>query len=81
VNVEVQDDKLQGLTVTPERLRLEMAVGLYASEDVTLGQAADIAGISQTVFLRELGRRGVCIHYGVEDLEQDLKSLDALGRA
>jgi predicted HTH domain antitoxin len=80
VNVEVQDDKLQGLKVTPERLRLEMAVGLYASEDVTLGQAADIAGINQTLFLRELGRRGVCVHYGVEDLDQDLKTLDALGR-
>lgn len=80
MNVEVQDDKLQGLTVTPERLRLEMAVGLYASEDVTLGQAAGIAGIDQTRFLRELGRRGVCFHYGVEDLEQDLKTLEALGQ-
>jgi predicted HTH domain antitoxin len=81
VNVEVQDEKLQGLTVTPERLRLEMAVGLYASEDVTLGQAADIAGIDQTRFLHELSRRGVCIHYGVEDFEQDLKTLNSLPRA
>lgn len=81
MKVEVQDEKLQGLTVTPERLRLEMAVGLYASEDVTLGQAADIAGIDQTRFLHELGRRGVCIHYGAEDFEQDLKTLNSLGRA
>jgi len=80
VNVEVQDEKLQGLTVTPERLRLEMAVGLYASEEVTLGQAANIAGVSQTQFLHELGRHGVCIHYGVGDLEQDLKTLDSFGR-
>ena len=80
MNVEIQDDKLRGLAATPERLRLEMAVGLYASEDITLGQAADIAGVSQTVFLRELGRRGVCVHYEVEDLEQDLKTLSTLAQ-
>ena len=78
MNVEVQDERLQGLQVTPDRLRLEMAVGLYASEDVTLGQAAAIAGVSQTLFLRELGRRGICIHYGVEEFEQDLQTLATL---
>jgi predicted HTH domain antitoxin len=79
VNVEVQDEKLQGLGLTPDRLRLEMAVGLYASEEVTLGQAAGIAGVSQTRFLRELGRRGVCIHYGVADFERDLKTIESPG--
>lgn len=81
MNVEVQDETLQGLEVTPERLRLEMAVGLYASADITLGQAAAIAGIDQTRFLRELGRRDVCIHYDVDDFEQDLKTLSSLGQA
>jgi predicted HTH domain antitoxin len=80
MNVEVQDARLQGLQVTPDRLRLEMAAGLYASEDVTLGQAAGIAGLSQTRFLRELGRRGICIHYGVEEFEQDLQTLHAIRR-
>jgi hypothetical protein len=48
VNVEILDDKLRGLTITPDRLRLDMAVGLYASDQITLGQGADIAGINQT---------------------------------
>ena len=81
MNVEIQDDKLRGLTITPDRLRLEMAVGLYASDEITLGQGADIAGINQTQFLRELGDRGICIHYGVEELEQDLETLKTLGGA
>lgn len=81
MNVEVQDDKLQGLTVTPERLRFEMAVGLYTREDVTFGQAADLVGMSQTEFLHEMDRRGVCVHYGVDDLEQDFTTMDSLGRA
>mgnify|MGYP001209267432 CR=1 FL=1 len=80
MNVEVQDAQLQGLQVTPDRLRLEMAAGLYASEEVTLGQAAAIAGLSQTQFLHELGRRRICIHYGVAEFEQDLETLDTLRR-
>jgi predicted HTH domain antitoxin len=80
MKIEVLDEHLRGLNLTPERLRIEAAVGLYARQDVTLGQAATIAGISQTEFMHELGRHGICIHYGTEDFEQDLKTLDALRR-
>ncbi len=55
-------------------------MGLYAAEDLTLGQAAQIAGINQTQFLHELGRRGICIHYDVAELEEDLKTLEKLRR-
>jgi predicted HTH domain antitoxin len=80
MTVEVRDELLRGLNVSPQRLKLEAAVGLYASEDATLGQASAIAGVSQSEFLRELGRRGICVHYGVPDLEQDLQTLNDLGR-
>jgi predicted HTH domain antitoxin len=80
MTIEVQDELLRGLHVTPQRLRLEAAVGLFASEEATLGQAAAIAGISQSEFLRELGRRGICVHYDVEEFEQDLQTLEKLRR-
>ncbi|HXI73907.1 MAG TPA: UPF0175 family protein [Verrucomicrobiae bacterium] len=78
--VEVQDELLRGLKVSPQRLQLEAAAGLYASDAVTLGQAAAIAGISQSELLHELGRRGICVHYGVDDFEQDLQTLEDTGR-
>jgi predicted HTH domain antitoxin len=78
MTIELRDETLAGLKVTPDRLRLEMAVGLYASEEVTLGQGATIAEISQSQFQRELGRRGICIHYGVTELEEDLGTLKDL---
>ena len=80
MTVEVQDEKLRGMKVTPDRLRLEMAVGLFASEDATLGQGAALAGLSQAQFLRELGTRGICIHYGTEEFRQDLRTLESLKR-
>ena len=78
--VEVQDEQLRGLRMTPERLKVEAAVGLYAGEDVTLGQAASIAGVSQSEFLHELGRHGRCVHYDLEEFEADVRTLEKLGR-
>jgi predicted HTH domain antitoxin len=81
MTVEVRDELLRGLQVSPQRLRLEAAVGLFASEDATLGQAAAIAGISQSDFLHQLGRRGICVHYDVAELEEDLQTLARLERS
>jgi hypothetical protein len=47
-------------------------------EKVTLGQAARMAGLAQADFLRELGKRRIPIHYGAEELAEDLKVVDAL---
>lgn len=80
MTIEVRDEQLRGLSVTPDRLKLAAAVGLYAGEDITLGQAAEIAGVSQSQFLHELGRHGICVHYGVEEFEADLQTLEKLGR-
>ena len=78
--VELKDECLRGLKVTPERIRLEAALGFYRSDEATLGQAATLAGMSQSAFLHELGRRGICIHYDVAEFEQDLQTLEQLGR-
>lgn len=80
MTVEVQDELLRGLQITPERLRLEAAIGLYASGDLTLGQASGVAGVSQSEFLHALGRHGVNVKYDISEFEDDLKTLAKLGR-
>jgi predicted HTH domain antitoxin len=80
MTIEVQDELLRGLRVSPERLRLEAAIGLYASGDLSLGQSAAIAQVSQSEFLHALGRHGVCVNYDVAEFEQDLQTLETLGR-
>jgi predicted HTH domain antitoxin len=57
---------------------LHLAIGLFVTEEATLGQAAEVAGISQSSFLQELGRRRIPIHYGTEELVADLKAVDLL---
>ena len=64
--------------ISPKQAALHLAIGLFVSEEVTLGQAAQTAGLSQAEFLRELGKRRIPIHYGREELKADLDAVEAL---
>lgn len=57
---------------------LHLAIGLFVTEEATLGQAAQTAGLSQTDFLRVLGRRRIPIHYGPDELAADLQAVETL---
>lgn len=62
--------------LTPEKAALNLALGLYASNEISLGQGARIAKLSVSEFMKALGQRKIAAHYGIEDLEQDLKSIE-----
>ena len=64
--------------LTPESTVLHLAIGLFVAEAATLGQAAEVAGLSQTEFLRELGRHRIPIHYGAEELAEDLRTVETM---
>ena len=64
-------------TLSPESAALHLAIGLFVAEEVTLGQAGEIAGMSQAAFLKELGARRIPMHYGREELEEDLRIVDS----
>ena len=64
--------------LTPRATPLHQAVELFVTEAATLGQAAEVAGLTQGDFLRELGRRRIPMHYGAEELAEDLKTVESL---
>lgn len=66
--------------LSSESAALHLAIGLFVAEEVTLGQAAEIAGLPQATFLKELGKRRIPIHYGPEELAEDLRTVDACCR-
>jgi predicted HTH domain antitoxin len=78
VIIELPEQDLGSLHLTSAQARVEVAVGLYAGKQVSLGRAAKIANLPKLLFLQEIGRRGICIHYGPEDLEHDLRVVDEL---
>ncbi len=64
--------------LSPQSTALHLAIGLFVAEEATLGQAAQVAGLSQADFLRELGKRRIPIHYGREELAADLEAVESL---
>ena len=76
--IEVPDKAAKGIGLSPELARLEMALGLFRDEKATLEQAARVAGLSVPLFMKELGKRQITLHYDVQDFEKDLKILHKL---
>ena len=75
MTVTVPDDRLGDIQVSEQDALVDIAIGLYKREQVSLGRAAEIANISSPAFLGELGRRKIPVNYDVDDLSQDFSSL------
>ena len=66
--------------MTPEELRRELAVSLFQQGKLSFGKARELAGMTVWAFQQLLGSRGIPVHYGIEDYEEDLTTLRELGR-
>jgi len=56
-----------------KELRKLVALELYRENLVSLGKAAEIAGMSVNEFMEFSAKRSVPLHYTLEDLKEDLK--------
>ncbi len=57
----------------------EIAIALFKQELITLGRASSIARMHQIDFQKLLSSRGICVHYDVEEFEQDIQHLQERG--
>jgi predicted HTH domain antitoxin len=76
VDVIIPENVVTASGMSPEQLRVEIAVYLFGGKRLTLGQAASLAEMSQPDFQHLLGRRKIPLHYGVQEFEEDLKTLE-----
>ena len=78
MTIEIPDRDLGSISLSPSDARLEVAIGLYTGRQLTLGQAAQVAGVPYVFFMRELGRRGIVLNYSMEDALHDMNMADDL---
>ena len=57
---------------------LHLAIGLYVAREVSLGKAAEVAGLTQIEFQKELRNREIPLNYSLRDLEVDLQAVREL---
>lgn len=76
LTLDIPDDVTAALPVPePERehyMMLELACSLYARGLLSLGRAAELAGMTKLDFGSEVGARGIARHYSDTELAADL---------
>lgn len=61
------------------RLRRELAVRLYQKGLLPFGKARELVGLNKWEFHFLLAQEGIARQYDVDDLHDDLQTLDQLG--
>jgi len=76
ITLNIPDSIIAGLRIPegeiPQRLRIELAIALYAQGALSLGKAAELAEMNRMPFGELLSQRGIARHYGEEELAQDI---------
>src|SRR5690606_35289136 len=62
MKIEIADELMKKSGMSVEEILLRVAILLFQEEKLTLGQAADLAGLHQIQFQRELAKRNIPIH-------------------
>ncbi|NES25299.1 MAG: UPF0175 family protein [Symploca sp. SIO3E6] len=57
----------------------EIAIALFEQEHITLSRASKIANMHLLDFQQLIASRGICVHYDVEDFNQDIRNLKNRG--
>jgi predicted HTH domain antitoxin len=78
MTVTIPNERLGGVALNERDALVDIAIGLYKRELVSLGRAAEIASMSSVEFLSELGRRRIPVNYDSDDLLTDIAILKTL---
>lgn len=68
-----------GASLDPKKVRLKIAVSLFDREQISIGVASRIAGLSISDMIDELGRRRIpVVRYSEEEFAEEMKYVRGL---
>ena len=79
MSILISDEILTMTRMSEPEMRQEIAVLLFQKRKLTLAQASRFARMHRIAFQHLLASREIAV-YDLEDFEQDIKNLQALGR-
>jgi predicted HTH domain antitoxin len=80
VVLEIPGEVLHAARLTPEQIKAELAIHLFEQEKLSFGKARQLADMTIWQFMQLLGSRGIPIHYDISEYEEDLATLQRMGR-
>ncbi len=78
--VSIPDEIFEEAHLSEPELKRELALALFQQERLTLAQASRLAAVNQLKFQDLLAERRIPIHYGIEEFDEDMRTLRSLGR-
>jgi len=72
----IKNEVLEKAEITADELLIEIAVHLYDTDRLSMGQARNLCDLNMLSFQKELSKRNVYIKYDIQDLKTDLENLD-----
>ena len=72
MTLTIPAERLGNVALSERDAVVDIAIGLYKRDQVSLGRGAEIAGMSSVELLAELGRRHIPVNYDADDLRADL---------
>lgn len=79
ITLNLPDSLSQVETFSQSDWLREIAIALFQQERISLARASTIAGMDVMDLQKLLASRDICVHYDVEDFEQDVQHLRDLG--
>lgn len=80
MGIQITADLLKKLEMTESDFLIEMAVHFYDIGKMSMGQARNFAKLDQLSFQKEMSKRNVYIKYDLEDLEEDMRTLEMMDK-
>lgn len=74
VTIELPRHLVDAARITPDELKIELAIHLYAIRRLSIGHAREMAGLSLWEFRQLLASRKISPHYDVADLDEDMQT-------
>ena len=75
--IEISDQVVAQSGLSKSDILLELALVLYQRDTLSLGLAAQMAGLHRYAFQLELGKRNIPVNIAWEDVQQDISDIKA----
>ena len=76
----IPDEILLQAQMTERELRQEIAVALYAGYKLSFGQAQKLTQLNHFEFQKLLDEKGIDLHCSLDDLKNDMQTINELHR-
>ena len=75
MSLVISDDIVKASGFSESELLLEIAIMLFQQDKISLGKSSELLGMHRMQFQKLLAERGICVHYYVDEFQEDIDSL------